>query len=404
MDAPAPSPPKSRSLATTLRLGGTLGLQFMLLGIWLPFFAPYLESRGLDRDRIGLIFAGMTIVRIPILPWIGRAADRWNRSRLLIGVLAAASLAAFSGIFLVDGFGPIFGVLLIYICCSCAVIPLTENLAVVHSAEGRVDFGRVRVIGSLAFLGTALGVGHLLEAQPISLVPVLLCATWALVLLSTPILPEMSRVAPGAEGRLSALGLLRRRDFVLALVVAGLVQSSHAVYYSYGSILWKDVGLDEGTIGALWATGVLAEVVLFVFQARLFKGFKPSHLLMLGAAGGVLRCVLTAETDDPALLFPLQCLHALSFAATHLGAMRYLQVYIPRDSIATGQALYSSIVTGVFLGLANLLAASLVEDLGRLTYFSGAVSCTLALLLGLWLRLRKRRKERLGLVDVERLA
>jgi PPP family 3-phenylpropionic acid transporter len=60
---------------------------------------------------------------------------------------------------------------------------------------------------------------------------------------------------------------------------------------------------------------------------QCFSGFSQSgdtsgarRLILLGAGGGLIRWSITAFDPPLALLFALQLLHGLSFAATLLGA------------------------------------------------------------------------------------
>jgi cell division protein FtsW (lipid II flippase) len=80
---------------------------------------------------------------------------------------------------------------------------------------------------------------------------------------------------------------LRRPAFWLAILAASLVQASHAVYYGFGALEWRTAGLGGGTIGGLWALGVVAEIVLFALSSRLPAACGPLVLIGLGAAGGL---------------------------------------------------------------------------------------------------------------------
>ena len=42
------------------------------------------------------------------------------------------------------------------------------------------------------------------------------------------------------------------------MLIAALMQGSHAAYYAFGSIHWQALGLSAGVIGLLWAWGVVA--------------------------------------------------------------------------------------------------------------------------------------------------
>ena len=70
--------------------------------------------------------------------------------------------------------------------------------------------------------------------------------------------------------------------------------------------------------------------MLFAFAPRLPKSIGPVTLILIGAAGGIVRWIATAFDPPLALLAPLQMLHALSFGATHLGTMMFLSRNAPK--------------------------------------------------------------------------
>src|SRR3546814_16040655 len=100
----------------------------------------------------------------------------------------------------------------------------------------------------------------------------------------------------------------------------------------------------------LWTLGVVAEIVLFWTAGRLGRFGSPPFLLALAGIGVILRWPLTAIADTVAAAAILQVLHALTFGAAHLGAMRYLQDNTPPGLEATAQALYYAPLTGALLG------------------------------------------------------
>jgi PPP family 3-phenylpropionic acid transporter len=204
----------------------------------------------------------------------------------------------------------------------------------------------------------------------------------ALMLLSCIAMPEAPRTASVA--RANPLGLLARPDFLLFVATAGLLQISHAVYYAFGSISWRAAGLDESTIGMLWGVGVVAEVLLFAVAGRFVHRVGPLGYLAIAAVGGILRWPLTPLTNDPVLLVPLQCLHALTFGAAHLGAMAYLARNIPDNVGATGQSLYYALTGGVLMGAMMPLAGTLYENFGPAAYNAMGL-CSLLALPGLFI-------------------
>jgi PPP family 3-phenylpropionic acid transporter len=152
------------------------------------------------------------------------------------------------------------------------------------------------------------------------------------------------------------------------------VQASHAVYYGFSAIAWQADGLGGGTIGALWALGVAAEIALFAVSGRL--ALSPTALLVGGAAGAVIRWAAMALDPPHALLPFLQCLHALSFGATHLGALAFIARAAPVEIGATAQG-YLAVAQGLVMAAAMGLSGALYVHGNATAYGAMALAAAL---------------------------
>jgi PPP family 3-phenylpropionic acid transporter len=84
--------------------------------------------------------------------------------------------------------------------------------------------------------------------------------------------------------------------------------------------------------------------------------------------------------DPPlAMLFALQVLHALTYAATHLGAMQFLARAVPPDQSATAQGVYALVTSGLAAMLANHVAGLSYAAAGGRAYFAMALMALIAL-------------------------
>ena len=73
--------------------------------------------------------------------------------------------------------------------------------------------------------------------------------------------------------------LFRIEGVFIFILAAALIQATHGAYYAFASNIWIAQGIGGGHIGALWATGVGAEILLLLFSARLLGGLTPQTLL-----------------------------------------------------------------------------------------------------------------------------
>ena len=155
-------------------------------------------------------------------------------------------------------------------------------------------------------------------------------------------------------------------------MAASLIQASHAVYYGFSALAWRADGFSGATIAALWALGVIAEIVLFATQGRLPPFIQPTVLLAAGGLGAALRWAVMA-VDPPGIMLPLlQVLHALSFGATHLGALTFIVRHAPPGQAATAQG-YLSIAQGVAMAGSIALSGWLYDAFSSGAYAAMAL-------------------------------
>jgi PPP family 3-phenylpropionic acid transporter len=332
---------------------------FVTLGVQMPFLPVWLAAKGLDPQTIGIVLALPMVVRLFAIPMATRAADRHDAIRAVIVTAAALATAGFGGLGLVQG--PLLIAALYALACA-AYMPLF-TLSDVYALRGlppyRRAYGPVRLWGSAGFIVVSLGAGALLDVIAHGDLIWLIVAAMLLCTAAACILPALSPHPAGAAATpATATSMLRAPGFIAVAAAGSLVQASHALYYGFSTINWQAAGFNGGTIGALWALGVLAEIALFALSARLPAAVTPAVLLLIGAAGALIRWSVMALNPPAALLPLLQCLHGLSFGATHLGTVAYIARVAPVGLAATAQgaiAVAHSLVIAGAMGLSGLL-------------------------------------------------
>jgi MFS transporter, PPP family, 3-phenylpropionic acid transporter len=363
-----------------LRLAAFYGGVFAALGVQMPFLPVWLAAKGLDAGAIGTVLAAPLILRIFAVPLVTGAADRMDALRGVLIMTAAATAAGYALLGLASGFWAILVMASLAAAALTSIFPLADAYALKGLALRSRSYGSVRLWGSGAFIAGSLGAGLLLDLmRPPDLIWPMAVAFFAMTLLSAWLQPLEDGTRPRASPG-SAIAFLRSPAFLAVTSAASLIQASHAVYYGFSTLDWRTAGLSGHAIGALWAIGVIAEIILFAVSGRLPVG--PGMLLGLGAAGAVVRWGAMA-LDPPLLLLPvLQGLHGLSFGATHLGAVLFLARAVPDRLGATAQG-YLAIATGAAMAASTALSGLLYGAYGGRAYAAMALAAMIGGLLAL---------------------
>lgn len=364
--------------AAFIRLAAYYALLFTAVGIQLPFWPVWLSAQGLSAAEIGLLAAVGYLCRIVVNPVVGIVADRRGDRRRPMIVLAVAAAAAWTLFAVVDGFPAILAVTLVASGLWAAIMPVGDSLALMMAAEWKLDYGRVRLWGSAAFIAAAVLTGRLLLTAPPAVLVWLVAAALAATALGCAPLPDL-RAPAGHQRPVALRPLLTSAPFLLFLACTGLNQASHTVYYAFATLHWRAAGIGDDTIGLLWSEGVVAEIVLFALSAPLVRRLGPGGLLMAAGAGGVVRWLALALTTSVPLLAVAQVLHAATFGCAHLGAMRFMHRAIPPGLGVRAQGVYAAVAMGVAPGLMSPLTGYLFQRFGSLAFLAMA-----GLSLGAW--------------------
>jgi PPP family 3-phenylpropionic acid transporter len=362
----------------TVRLALFFAALFAVAGTKLPFLPVWLDWRGLTSSEIAILTAAPLFLRIIAGPMIAMAADWWGDRREATMALAALALVGAALLGVAVGFWALLAVILVGALAAMGLMPLAETLAMSGVRRGGLDYGRMRLWGSVSFIAVGFAAGPAITAFGPSSVLWLIVAGSALTLAAAVALPadpdagEAGNRRPGL-GQLMGVQLAPR--FLLFLAGAAAVQASHAVFYTFGVIEWQRQGLSATWCALLWAVGVAVEIGLFAFSGTVVARLGAIGLLLLGAVAGVVRWLVMAFDPPLALLIPLQGLHGLTFGAAHLGALHFMSATVPAAKAATAQALYASVTAGIGLGLATLAAGPLYTAFGGRAYLAMSALC-----------------------------
>lgn len=369
-----------RRFATWLSL--FYGTTFGLGGTYLPFFPVWLKAVGIDPSWIGTIVAAPAVTRFTVLPFVTSLAERRQAVR---GAIILAAFATATGFTII---GTQHQPLLVFMCFAATacvwtpMVPLTDAYALRGVRTYGLNYGPLRLWGSVAFILGALACGLLVDviaAKHLIWVIAGMAGIGALTGLGLrPLVQTQSAVTEVHHSG----ALLRDPAFLAIIVASALIQGSHAAYYGFGSITWQAAGLSGLTIAALWGIGVIAEIVVFALSPRFT--LPPAMMVVIGALAGVVRWTLTAQEPSLALLALLQILHCLTFGLTQVGIMSLLVRHVPGHVMARGQG-YLAACSGMIYTAASILSGMIYARYGQGVYylmaamaFSGGVVMWLA--------------------------
>ncbi|WP_298961962.1 MFS transporter [uncultured Methylobacterium sp.] len=358
------------------------GSLYAAYGTESPFLPSFLGERGMTPGEIGAALAAGTLMRLAAGPVAGHLADRYDATRTILGIAAAAAgLISFT--YLAGyGFWPLLAVSVLHASAIAALAPLADALALAAAErEGSFSYGWVRGVGSAAFVVGTLASGLLVAWAGLTSIVVSSGILFLVMAIATARVPP----APAREG-LPSLGLggirelLVLRPFRRMLLVAAFVIGSHALHDGFAVIRWREAGISPAAISLLWSEAVASEVLVFVFAGPwLLARLGTSRAALLAAGLGVLRWSAMASTAAIPVLIVIQPLHGLTFALLHLAAMHLIAEHVPERVAATAQTLYGTLGLGAASAVLTVTGGALYGYLGPGAFWAMAALCVIAL-------------------------
>jgi MFS transporter, PPP family, 3-phenylpropionic acid transporter len=382
-----------------VRMSAFYGAMFLVLGTSMAYLPSWLASKGFTASEIGWFAAAPLLLRLIVTPAIAFVADRakaHERAIVLLAALAGMALLLVAGR---ADFWPILLLVTLFQLSMQATMPLAETIAM-RGVNGGLDYGRMRLWGSLSFVAGTYLCGQLVDWRGMSAVIWFLFASAVLTFIAAVLLPPQQVMGPvvlrsvaglaspaapakseprGIAGFVASLRLIGTPGIIWFLLASGAVQAAHALFYTFGVLHWRGVGLTPGWIGSLWAISIAVEVALFSWSGAVVSRVGAWNLVAIGAAASVIRW--TAMAFDPALpwLILLQVMHALTYAGTHLGAMHFIRTQVPEHQAGMVQALNVTVSSGVLMGLAQVLSGQTYGVFGAASYLGMAALALAAL-------------------------
>jgi MFS transporter, PPP family, 3-phenylpropionic acid transporter len=348
------------------RVAALFASYFGFVGILSPFLSLYFAAHGFSVTDIAFLMALPSAVRIiGPLAW-GSMADRTGRPVLLLRIGAigmACTVVLFSFTSQFEWFAALLFVMFWF---SSVMVPVSESLAMKASLGSTGRYGRMRLWGSVGFMVGVLLIGPILDFAGVKSLPWwLLAAALGLVVVCWK-MPELTRAqlalpinsqqnlsetplsAAAQPALTSVTRLMQRPDIALFFLSALLMVFAHGAIYTFYSLQLERLGFSKTLISALWALGVLAEILLFWFQQPIFRRFSLKGLIVFSLWIAAVRFALIGIAGaNIGLLIAAQLLHSVTFAVHHTASIGLLQTWFAPSQQVRAQAWYIVVAYGM---------------------------------------------------------
>ena len=326
-------------------------LTFLPAAVTVTYLPIWLNEQGVTDAQIGLIntlpMAGILLFSV----FVGRLADRaadWKQA-IMIGTGLAAICSLLLGF--AEGFLMILLVWTMTNLASGLVGPVADAATMRLSLRLGFSFGVTRAWGTVGFLSMCFATGYLIlwfGAASFVWLFAATCLARFLAAIALPRLRDVDQPRIKPEGTfLSREVIAAFQPWVLLPVIAGAVLfANHMVMNAFSSLVWKQQGLTESTIGILIALGAAAEAATMFAWKRINIRFPARVLILIAGAVSVLRWIGMSLSPPLWVIVLMQLGQAVTFTFSYLGCLYFIAKRTSEDISAEAQSLFGVMMQG----------------------------------------------------------
>jgi PPP family 3-phenylpropionic acid transporter len=367
-----------------MTLRGMYGFLFLAMGAQIPFLSLYFKKvLDFGQDAGGAVaFIGFVFFIQPLLgllanPLFGLAGDRFSMKKKLLFVSGLAITAGTLLMALPAAGFPLAGKTLLLLATGLgamitgfflsAVFPLLDADTLDWlNGPGRnpSQYGRFRMIGTIAYIVGALGSGLLLGfgGDIRWLMPVLVGAYLLFALSALPTVGQGIR-----KVELPLKSLLADKPFFLFLIYLFLFSFGHNAAYTFTPWFMDDYRVNYLFIGLAFGLSAVLEVPMMGLAPNIQKRFGVEKMIVAGSLILIAKLALLyflAPLHNSWLMIGAMSLHGIGYALQFNGVIQFVNRSAHPDLRGTYMQMMSVIGLTLPAVLSSLFSAFIIARLG----------------------------------------
>ena len=330
--------------AFSLLLGSYYFFYFALVGVYIIFMPKVLLELGYSPVNVGIIYAAAPFMRF-LLPFVFRHFITLTPRVYLLALL----LTLFGSLLFlatIEHFWYYLTANLLFGAAMGVSLPYVETIAL--SKLSKSHYGKIRLWGSLGFMGIALWLGKILSSPYEVLY--YLSAMALLTLLFGAFLTQYEQNSNENVSTQNNFSLSKYWAFWSSIF---LMQVAFGGFYNFFTIYETSHGISLEVVSWMWSFGVICEIIMLYFQGPLLQRNLLNILQFATLVTAFRWLFLYLYPDSITLTFASQSLHAVSFALYHTAAITYV------FSLYTQKKLAQQFFLGIAFGLGGSVGAML---------------------------------------------
>ncbi|MEE4194049.1 MAG: MFS transporter [Anaerolineae bacterium] len=342
------------------------------------FIAVDLNRRGINELQWSIISAVRSLTIFLVTPLVTRFADRKNaRVKVLQAVLVLNGLSLL--LYMVfDGFWGFLAASVIVNLMGAGMMPLGDSIIVRMARRHDIQYGRLRLWGSIGYMIFGLLGGFLWDR--LGGYEYLYWAGCLATLLIAVVAARLQEPLPeGAAGDelniepadKKSIFTILRADLVLAgfLLVTLLRASGELLFFTFSGVYMDQLTNQAFFIGLINGGAAAVEIPTMLFMQHWIKKFGIEIIMVVGLFIQAMGLALFAFTFNPWWMFVGASLRNVGFALFFIAGVQFIDLRAEADVASTYQGMMSSISWGLAPLVISPLGGWIYQSMGGQTVF-----------------------------------
>lgn len=341
-------------------------LTFVIFGansILQTYLALYFDYLGFTKLQIGALSSiGPLVGMFSTLLW-GFVSDRFRTIKKILILLFIGQLAVTLGMLTTTAYGFLFGLVAAYYFFQQPQLSLTDSLNMLTAKQHGTSYASLRIWGSLGFAAASLIVGSLTTAYGSGITVYLGAGSAILMIAVSLFIYDVS----GSRGKFKFSGMkkvLLSSKFVWFLVLVLFISTVSKLNDNFLGIYMRELGASNTLIGWSLLLSSSSEIATFYYLSKHGHKYKELPLIAIAAIGYAVRFLIVSVSTNIYVILSTQLMHSITFGIFFIMSIRYIQMVIPDEYRASGQAVYAAIWSSAGGLISGLIGGSIYDFWG----------------------------------------
>jgi len=290
--------------AIRVKLSAMMFLEFFIWGAWFVTMGTYLTTtlHATGVQNAGAYAAqAFGAILAPFV--IGLIADRYFAAQKILGILHLVGAASLYYATTAENFDKFYPNILFYMIIYMPTIALANSVAFKQLKDPNKQFPYIRVFGTFGWLaaGTVIGwlnwehTGSLVLTFRMAAIASLILGLFSFTLPNTPPPKKGQKVSFGEIMGLDAIGLLKKRAYLVFFLASVAICIPLAFYYNFTNPFLNEIGMKRAA--GMQTLGQYSELIFMAAMPFFFVRLGVKKMLAFGMLAWALRYVFFAYGD-----------------------------------------------------------------------------------------------------------